>query len=795
MNSITWLHFSDIHICNPKSGWEADVILEKLQEDLKRLLHDHNLKPDFIVFTGDAVYGHLGNDKGKKISDQFESAAILFNEICSLYDPPVPKSHFFIVPGNHELNRSKVPGMIHEGLKASLSNKSHDEMEKKLAEVLRDNTSDWKTLMVSLEDYKAFLDEYEFVNDLDKDRLIWGKVIEINGIKIGIAGMNSAWSCGMDKHKGEVLLSGHWQIPTLSKMIKDGQIKIAMMHHPVNWLMPFEDPAVKKELGNNFDFFLHGHEHQNWVDEQADGFVTIAAGACYGDSEKETGYNIVRLFPENGDGEVWLRKYDKDGHGWIPKIIYNKTDNDGIWRIRNWGQRLRKQEKSAQSLKSELISGPTVSKKETSTVHDNRCDIDSQTNSGNTYDDFSPESRGLFGRKKEIAELSRLLDKYRIVTVCGLSGIGKTSLIRETCRTESLQNRLYMTLKSHNLISSHEIFRHFSRVLGCNDESPDMVFNILKMSEFKELKEFVKDSESAIIHIEDSHFFFEMTGGTSRFLDSSIKNLFEAIAEYYPQIHIILESRETISDSILPEKFHKKINIKGIDKESMGHFFIRPFKNEPEKGWHLDENDIEFVFKKLGGDSNKEKAHPLAMSLLANVADGMKEIPRQVLKRYDGTKELHEKLDNRLFNDLYANILTEKAQRMLRICALYNDFIPDSHVTALNKAVNDDDAFQFLLRRYILNIKGEGDRYSLHSLLADLTKKYLENRNDEKLENHKIIADAWLAGLKISNHYSSPNIIATNEALYHLIESGEYTRLHEIQEKLLSRGYIEVLEK
>jgi len=40
----------------------------------------------------------------------------------------------------------------------------------------------------------------------------------------------------------------------------------------------------------------------------------------------------VRLNLETGETEIWLRKFDGDGGGWIPRIIANKTSNDGLWR-------------------------------------------------------------------------------------------------------------------------------------------------------------------------------------------------------------------------------------------------------------------------------------------------------------------------------------------------------------------------------------------------------------------------------------------------------------------------------
>ncbi len=82
-------------------------------------------------------------------------------------------------------------------------------------------------------------------------------------------------------------------------------------------------------MEREFDFHLHGHEHQGWVNQGASGHTRIAASACYDRSDSENGYNFVRIDLETGQGEVWLRRYDSEGGGWTPRIIAGKTNNDG----------------------------------------------------------------------------------------------------------------------------------------------------------------------------------------------------------------------------------------------------------------------------------------------------------------------------------------------------------------------------------------------------------------------------------------------------------------------------------
>ena len=106
------------------------------------------------------------------------------------------------------------------------------------------------------------------------------------------------------------------------------------MHHPFGWFVEAEDAPLKILFEREFAFHLHGHEHLGWVDAKADGHVRVAAAACYDRSNIENGYNFVRLNLETGEGEVWLRRYDSQGGGWVPRVVARKTTNDGLWQLR-----------------------------------------------------------------------------------------------------------------------------------------------------------------------------------------------------------------------------------------------------------------------------------------------------------------------------------------------------------------------------------------------------------------------------------------------------------------------------
>ncbi|MCB2194150.1 MAG: hypothetical protein KQI62_21420 [Deltaproteobacteria bacterium] len=155
-----------------------------------------------------------------------------------------------------------------------------------------------------------------------------------------------------------------------------------------------------------------------------------------------------------------------------------------------------------------------------------------------------------------------------------------------------------------------------------------------------------------------------------------------------------------------------------------------------------------------------------------------------------------EELEKWLFRELYDEVLLQSEQHMLRLCSLYRDKISHLHIKALNNGVQDQDAFIQLVRRCLLTSNETEEWYYIHSIIQDLTQRRIDKESDSFFSDHEIIADAWLAQLKISGSLSSlPNIKATNEAFFHLSQAQSYSKFHMLSHKLLNRGIIPQLEQ
>ena len=269
MSTITWLHLSDLHACRPRTGWDAARVQETLIADLEHLQHEHDLAPDLIFFTGDAAFGEIGSDPEETLRGQLEVFAAFLEEVRKTIDPAFPWESVFLVPGNHDVNRNFVDEAQTEWLDRR---NSLDEG----VEIIRHGSANvtWRRLMERLEDYRDFLDYHGRLAHLlpDRERLIYGVKRRISGLSVGIAGFNSAWSCGRDGERGNLWMAGRYQQEVLRQQLSGADLRIALMHHPPAWLVEQESPRFARRLRQDFRFLLHGHDHQEWVEEQIEDF-------------------------------------------------------------------------------------------------------------------------------------------------------------------------------------------------------------------------------------------------------------------------------------------------------------------------------------------------------------------------------------------------------------------------------------------------------------------------------------------------------------------------------------------
>ncbi len=305
----------------------------KLVDDLQRLQRDEGLRPDLIFFTGDLAFGQLGPEEGRNLRDQFDVAFKFLEAVRTAFEPSLLKTNVFLVPGNHDVDRTQVSTMV-KTWQAGLKELSD------VVEMVQQAGIDWQQVTVRLKPYRDALNRHGYQHLLPADHaqhLIYTAIRDFDGLRVGIGGFNSAWSCHRNGEKGQLWMAGDWQQQKLAPELRSADVRIALAHHPPNWLVEAEENDFSRGLRQDFRFLLHGHEHKKWVEPLEGGnYVVFSAAACYQGSKIENGYSLVCLKPMAGQGEVWLRRFDADGGGWVRRPVAKHAE-DGVWPLQlNW---------------------------------------------------------------------------------------------------------------------------------------------------------------------------------------------------------------------------------------------------------------------------------------------------------------------------------------------------------------------------------------------------------------------------------------------------------------------------
>lgn len=172
----------------------------------------------------------------------------------------------------------------------------------------------------------------------------------VRGLKVAVLGLNSAWTAeGGDEDQGRLILGEHQVNKALDEADSfSPDLKIALVHHPLDWLRGFDQERVKARLlgAGGVHFLLRGHLHMGRIPRQANPdaqCIELAAGACWQDSTYSHGVTVVRLDVDAGIGDVHLWRYSAEGRGfWKRDNFLYENLHEGKWSFslpQRWGFR------------------------------------------------------------------------------------------------------------------------------------------------------------------------------------------------------------------------------------------------------------------------------------------------------------------------------------------------------------------------------------------------------------------------------------------------------------------------
>ena len=387
---IRILHLSDLHISS-----KEDSNYQILRRNIIKHISENNVKVDIIAFTGDII----DRDDETAFSQSIEFFKELL-KICNLSE-----DRLVIVPGNHDMERNEV------------INNMLDPEKIKMDQYVEDN---WKYLSVRMKGYSDFIEKLGIA---DRDCFKYGygvKEIKVGDKNVCFNLLNSAWS-----NKGNAdyrnLIIGRWQLEKNRSeivKIKDKDIVITMLHHPLSWLTDEEAEMMRDymchedKLASNI--LLHGHIHDSRSQAEttpSGGFVSLITGIGYPRAEErvagqpkicECKFSIYDIDIESKLVDNYCLTSTSQGT-FVPDTGLYKGSEDGHYMI-SWSNSDKSKKKEQENECMELDPVPVI----------------------NCWS----------GRTEELDLLSR--DDMNVITISGVGGQGKTALaakfMRETPR-------------------------------------------------------------------------------------------------------------------------------------------------------------------------------------------------------------------------------------------------------------------------------------------------------------------------------------------------------------------------
>jgi len=287
------VHISDFHC---ESSMTQGRVVDALAKDLRNL-HDSK-EIDVIVLSGDLAA------KGKTENEDIENiAAELISKIKEAVGHDVS---WVVVPGNHDVNLKKRSALYAPIFSDVTSPEKANEL---IRGCLGDPVAPLWTHLDGFRALAKVIDQDAFADN----PFFYTKRLRVGLKTIGFACVNSAWlsAGGGQKDYGQLYV-GEYALDLARKELEDVDLRIAVMHHPLDWLAPEEKSRIQRYLTLNFNGFMCGHKHDNNADSMysnVGSLFTSNTGCIYHTEDYFNGYSVIDVDFDSGVWKVGAREY------------------------------------------------------------------------------------------------------------------------------------------------------------------------------------------------------------------------------------------------------------------------------------------------------------------------------------------------------------------------------------------------------------------------------------------------------------------------------------------------------
>jgi predicted MPP superfamily phosphohydrolase len=301
---IRLLHLSDIHF-RTGAAWDSDPVLRALASFIGQDVQA-GLIPDLIVITGDLGFsGKAAEYALARIWLEQELWPVLSQDPAK----SLPRDRLLLVPGNHDVDRDAVNFLVKAAQDRLLTGKDQQQVAKVLAA-----KSQRQVLLKRHAAYQKFYKDW-----LGRPQPLpwWQRTFDIHGQSLHVAGLDSAWMACGDQDRGRLLL-GRYQInqTALSKEAEGAQWRLALLHHPWDYLAEFEAQEARQQIYLHRDLVLRGHLHEGEValvraPDPKRSCLELAAGCVYESSRYPNAFHWIELHSDPRRVRILFRCWNK----------------------------------------------------------------------------------------------------------------------------------------------------------------------------------------------------------------------------------------------------------------------------------------------------------------------------------------------------------------------------------------------------------------------------------------------------------------------------------------------------
>ncbi|MBD5151992.1 MAG: hypothetical protein HDT16_05775 [Oscillibacter sp.] len=294
-NQIGILHLSDIH-AQSRSRSTIAKLTKLLINDLIQIQNMYNTSIKAVCISGDLINSGDNSD--------IELDIVLTELIQPIMNAlSLDETHIFVVPGNHEIKRAEIVPYIESGLASTLT--SETAINDFLQQVDKESIK-------RIDYFSDFAALFGGTPILDTP-LMKSYCLQCNNINVGVVCINSAWrSTGIGSAEKRKMIIGRKQIIDGLESIQTTDVKLCMMHHPLDWLIDEDKTAIEKCI-SGFDIVLNGHIHETdtKVYTSYNGqTIYNTCGKFDNSSDIYNGYTLISINPYNR-GPARIRVNDK----------------------------------------------------------------------------------------------------------------------------------------------------------------------------------------------------------------------------------------------------------------------------------------------------------------------------------------------------------------------------------------------------------------------------------------------------------------------------------------------------